>query len=87
MFSKNSVWSIIFTFNIDGFVKSFFPLICVIPEKAGIHPAAPGTAFAGMTVFLTFYKIIKIEVALKKTFLTLNIQGCKTNLAEACFPP
>jgi hypothetical protein len=47
--------------KIEGFVKSPFGPIFVIPAKAGIHPAEGGTAFAGVTDFLTFYEIIKIE--------------------------
>jgi hypothetical protein len=43
----------------DGFVKSPFGPIFVIPAKAGIHPAEGGTAFAGVTAFLIFYEIIK----------------------------
>jgi hypothetical protein len=46
--------------KIEGFVKSPFGPIFIIPAKAGIHPAG-GTAFAGVTDFLTFYEIIKIE--------------------------
>jgi hypothetical protein len=47
--------------NIDEFVESSFGLIFVIPAKAGIHPAEGGTAFAGVTAFLTFYAIINIR--------------------------
>jgi len=32
---------------------------------AGIHPAAGGTAFAGVTAFLTFYGIIKFDELVK----------------------
>jgi len=42
----------------DGFVKSPLSPVFVIPAKAGIHPAEGGTAFAGVTAFLTFYEII-----------------------------
>jgi hypothetical protein len=42
----------------DGFVKSPPGPVFVIPSKAGIHPAEGGTAFAGVTAFLTFYEII-----------------------------
>jgi hypothetical protein len=42
----------------DGFVKSPFCSIFVIPAKAGIQPAVGGTAFAGVTAFPTFYEII-----------------------------
>ena len=45
----------------DGYAKSPFGIIFVIPAKAGIHPAEGGTAFAGVTAFLTFYEIIKFR--------------------------
>jgi len=44
-----------------GFVKSPLGIIFVIPAKAGIHPAQGGTAFAGVTPFLTFYESIICE--------------------------
>jgi hypothetical protein len=46
-------------FKRDGFVKSPFGPILVIPAKAGIHPVEGGTAFAGVTALPTFYEIIK----------------------------
>jgi hypothetical protein len=53
-----SFWFLIF----DGFVKSLFGPILVIPAKAGIHPAEGGTAFAGVTAFPTFYEIINFDI-------------------------
>jgi len=47
--------------NIDEFLESPFGPIFVIPAKARIHPAEGGTAFAGVTAFLTFYAIINIR--------------------------
>jgi hypothetical protein len=61
--------------KIDGIVKSPFGPIFVIPAKAGIHPAEGGTAFAGMTAFPTFYKVIKIDEfirSLKIRFLSFR---------------
>jgi len=48
--------------DIDGFVKSPFCPIFVIPAKAGIHPAEDGTAFAGVTALLTFYEIVNMQL-------------------------
>jgi hypothetical protein len=42
----------------DDLVISLKIRFSVIPAKAGIHPAEGGTAFAGVTAFPTFYKII-----------------------------
>jgi hypothetical protein len=33
--------------------------------KTGIHPGEGGTAFAGVTAFLTFYEITKIDEQVK----------------------
>jgi len=48
------------TIKIDEFVKSPFGPIFVIPVKTGIHPAAGGNVFAGVTAFTTFFEIVKI---------------------------
>jgi len=47
--------------NIDEFLESPFGPIFVIPAKARIHPAEGGTAFAGVTAFLTFCEIINFD--------------------------
>jgi len=67
--AKKSFWFYIFwddnTF--DGFVKSPLGPVFVIPAKREtsysgssglLLPAFAGTSFAGVTAFLTFYKII-----------------------------
>jgi hypothetical protein len=61
--AKKSFWFHIFWDDnmFDGFVKSPLSPVFVIPAKAGIHPAEGGTAFAGVTAFLTFYEIIKLH--------------------------
>jgi len=66
--SRYPIWQGFVRSNLDGFVKSLFGPIFVIPAKAGIHPAEGGTAFAGVTAFPTFYEVINLDYQTYKIF-------------------
>ena len=68
--------------KLDGFVKSPFLLIFVIPAKAGIHPAEGGTGFAGVTAFLTFCEFIW-----RRDETSYRVQGCEMTIFRISWVP